>query len=249
MSGFYDIHKRSFQLCCRNITFIYKTQNPSGLRITPASREDLDVDGFFLRTCAHGLHSAPRPPGQTAARVFPLEAISRTAGEVTPGVHFKATRARVPAVWNKVEHTAAHLWNSRRTPWQQRPLTRLSSGVSEFARTAAEGRPGPAPALEAPDGALAQQFVSSVALHLTSGPQSAPVAAPARRVAGGLPVGQPHRVAPERICAPSISVSNSCHQMPDLCSDQSKLYYSYIILLTALYEEFNAGFIIVSVLL
>lgn len=92
-------------------------------------------------------------------------------------------------------------------------------------RTAAERRPGPPSALEALDGAPAQQLVPSVALHLTSGSQSAPVAAPPGRVAGGLPVGQPHRVAPERVCAPSINVSGSRPQMPDLSSDSSTLYY------------------------
>lgn len=172
-----------------------------------ASRDNLSVDGFFIRTCAHRLHSTPRTPGQTGARVFPLEAIPRTAGEVTPGVHFKAPRARVPAVWNKVQHTAAHLWNGRRRRMMCGSRSHSAaapppSSVSEFTRTTAESRPGPPPALEALDGALPQQLVSPVALHLTSGPQSAPVAAPTRRVAGGLPVGQSHRVAPKRVCAP-----------------------------------------------
>lgn len=118
MRGFYSIHKRSFQLCCRNITCIYIyiqiAKKTKLLGIKHASRENLSVDGFFLLTCAHRLHSTPRPPRQTGTRVFPLEAIPRTAGEVTPGVHFKAPRARVPAMWNKVQHTAAHLWNGRR---------------------------------------------------------------------------------------------------------------------------------------
>lgn len=64
---------------------------------------------FLGLTCAHGLRSAPRPPGQTGARVFPLKAVSRAAGEVAPGVHFKATRARVPSVRNEVQHAATHL--------------------------------------------------------------------------------------------------------------------------------------------
>lgn len=174
------------------------------------------VDGFFLLTCAHGLRPAPRRPGETRARVFALKAISRTAGEVTPGVHFKATRARVPAVRNEVQHAATHLWNSTRGTRcdirQQRPRRRVSAPTpitlrSALARTAADSRPGPMPVREAADGAPAQQFVSSVALHLASGPQRAPVVAPARRVAGGLPIGQSHGVTPERVCAPSINVS------------------------------------------
>lgn len=84
--------------------------------------------------------------------------------------------------------------------------SRVPSDVTEVPRTAAEGRPGPTAGREAADGAPAQQSVSSVALHLASGAQRAPVAAPARRVAGGLPIGQSHRVTPERVCAPSSSV-------------------------------------------
>lgn len=70
----------------------------------------------------------------------------------------------------------------------------------ESPHTAAVGRPRPAAAGEALNGAPPQQSVSSVAAHLAAGAQRAPVRPSSRGVAGHLPIGQTRRVTQVRVC-------------------------------------------------
>lgn len=56
---------------------------------------------------------------QTGAGVLPLDAVAGVAAELTPGVHGEAVGARVAAVWDEVEHVAAHPCRNRCAQWEE----------------------------------------------------------------------------------------------------------------------------------
>lgn len=66
-------------------------------------------------------------------------------------------------------------------------------------RTAAVTSPRPFAVGETLNGASPHQSVSSIAPHLTAGPQRAPVGHSSGGAAGRLPVGQTRRMTPVRV--------------------------------------------------
>lgn len=85
-----------------------------------------------------------------------------------------------------------------------------SLGGIECPRTAAEGRPRPAPAGQAADGSAALQLVAPIAAHLAAGSQRALVGPAPRGVAADLTIGQAGRVAPVWVCSGRTSLIRRC---------------------------------------
>lgn len=76
----------------------------------------------------------------------------------------------------------------------------VNEGQHVAAHLAAVSSPRPAAISEAHNGASSQQLVPSIAAHLATRSQCAPVGSASRGVAGHLTVGQTRRMAPVRVC-------------------------------------------------